>query len=61
MTGSERRDHWTIQDLWDDLAPFEQELEAAGLKPASIRTYVGRTKFFLRWLTGDYRPTGPRS
>jgi hypothetical protein len=51
---------FTLEDLWKELRAFEAELKQAGLRPSSIATYVGRTEFFLRWLAGDYHPTGPR-
>jgi hypothetical protein len=50
----------TLPELWAKLDEFEHELEAAQLAPSSVRTYVDRTKYFLRWLDGTYRPEGPR-
>ncbi len=51
---------WTIDDLRREVRDFERDLRAAGLADSSIRTYVDRSEVFLRWLTGDYRPQGPR-
>ena len=47
---------WTIHELCDELARFERELQAAGLKPNSVHTYVDRSGRFLKWLAGEYRP-----
>ena len=51
---------WTLLDLKAELARFEADLRGADLAENSIRTYVGRSEVFLRWLAGDYRPIGPR-
>lgn len=59
-TNQPQRD-WDIEDLHTELEKFEQELISARLKPASVETYVGRTRVFLRWLAGDYRPRGPNA
>lgn len=40
-------------------SPFEAAHRDAGLKEASVQTYVGRARFFVRWLDGDYAPGGP--
>lgn len=56
----EAQTSWTLDDLQENLKKFERELRAAGLKPNSIHTYVHRTSIFLRWLTGEYQPHGPR-
>jgi hypothetical protein len=55
-----RGTQWNSDDLWKALEDFKRELEAAGLRESSVATYVGRTTTFLRWLDGDYVPTGPR-
>jgi hypothetical protein len=49
---------WTSEELWRELEEFRRQLQAAGLRPSSIQTYVGRATTFLRWLDGDYRPNG---
>ena len=51
---------WTLKKLDDALKRFEAELQDAELRESTIRTYVDRTHTFLRWLAGEYRPTGPR-
>lgn len=51
---------YTIGELWAELRRFEAELKAARLRPATTWTYVTKSETFLRWLTGDYKPTGPR-
>jgi hypothetical protein len=51
---------WTSPELRAQLARFERELRAAGLRPSSVATYVDRTAVFLRWLDGDYAPRGSR-
>jgi hypothetical protein len=51
---------WTTEELWRKLDEFETVLTEAQLKRSSVRTYVDRTKFFLRWLDGDYEPRGPQ-
>lgn len=51
---------YSTDELRGELARFEQELRAAGLKENSVVTYVDRTGRFLKWLDGDYQPRGPR-
>jgi hypothetical protein len=50
---------WTIGELRDELVRFESEARRAGLKEASVKTYVDRSSRFLRWLAGDYQFQGP--
>jgi hypothetical protein len=38
------------------LGEFEQELRSAGLEDNTVRTYVDRSAYFVRWLDGDYAP-----
>ena len=40
---------WPAAELRDELLRFERELRSAGLKDASVQTYVGRTEVFIRW------------
>jgi hypothetical protein len=47
---------WTVESLHRLLAQFETELRSAGLKDNSVRTYVDRSRYFVRWLGNDYRP-----
>lgn len=50
---------WSVTDLYNLLGEFEAELREAGLRENSVRTYVDRSTFFIRWLDGDYQPRGP--
>jgi hypothetical protein len=50
---------WTIAELQAELARFEAEARRAGLKEASVKTYVDRSARFVRWLAGDYQFQGP--
>jgi hypothetical protein len=51
---------WTIADLKDELTRFEAEARQAGLAEESVRTYVGRSRNFVRWLAGEFQSQGPR-
>lgn len=51
---------WSVPDLVNELERFEREARAAGLKEASVRTYVDRSRMFVRWLAGDFHFQGPR-
>jgi hypothetical protein len=59
--GKPKRTSWTIDELRQDLARFEDELVEANLKPSTVETYVQRSNTFLRWLDGKYEPSGPAS
>ena len=50
------RGPWTAEKLHELLGQFEAELRAAGLAETSVRTYVDRSTYFVRWLAGDYQP-----
>ncbi len=50
---------WTAGELHDLLAEFEAELRRAGLEETTIRTYVDRSTYFVRWLEDAYHPRGP--
>lgn len=50
---------WSIADLMNELENFEREARAAGLKENSVRTYVDRSRYFVRWLAGDFQFQGP--
>ncbi len=56
---TERDRRWTLRELYAELGRFEEELVEAELRENTVRTYVDRTTFFLRWLEGDYEPRGP--
>jgi hypothetical protein len=49
---------WTTAELERELDRFERELRAAELAEASVRTYVDRSRMFIRWLAGEYTPQG---
>jgi hypothetical protein len=51
---------WSLTDLMDELERFEREARAAGLKENSVRTYVDRSRYFVRWLAGDFQFQGPQ-
>jgi hypothetical protein len=53
-------DTWTLNDLRAELRRFERELRAAELAESSVETYTKGCETFLRWLAGDYEPSGPR-
>jgi len=51
---------WTVEQLHRELERFEAAARAAGLADSSVRTYVDRSRFFIRWLEGDFQFQGPR-
>jgi hypothetical protein len=51
---------WTIAELEAELARFEVEARNAGLRENTVRTYVDRSRIFVRWLAGEYQFRGPR-
>ncbi len=53
-------DLWTIADLQNELERFESEAKRPGATTTSVRTYLGRSRTFVRWLGGDYKFQGPR-
>jgi hypothetical protein len=50
------RGPWTAEKLHELLGQFESELRDGGLAENSVRTYVDRSTYFVRWLANDYRP-----
>ncbi len=58
-TDGEDGGSWTVTEMFVLLGEFEAELRAAGLEEATIRTYVDRSTYFVRWLDDDYHPRGP--
>ena len=54
-----RKGPWGVSELHEALGAFEAELKEAGLAQNTIRTYVDRSRNFVRWLDGDYEPRGP--
>ena len=53
------KESWTLAELHDALKRFRKAAEAAGLKPASVTTYVDRSERFVRWLGGQFEFRGP--
>lgn len=47
---------WTTDGLQELLGQFESELRDAGLEENTVRTYVDRSRYFVRWLARDYTP-----
>ncbi len=54
-------ERWSGDDLITKVQAFEKELRAAGLSENTVNTYVGRAETFVRWLRGEYSPTGPNA
>jgi hypothetical protein len=52
---------WTAAELHRELERFEAAARAAGLAESSVRTYVDRSRFFVRWLEGAFEFKGPHS
>jgi hypothetical protein len=51
---------WSISDLYEELERFERAARSAGLAESSVRTYVDRSRIFIRWLAGEYQFQGGR-
>jgi hypothetical protein len=51
---------WSIRDLYEELARFERAARSAGMAESSVRTYVDRSRIFIRWLGGEYQFQGGR-
>ena len=52
---------WDVAALHQALDDFEAELVEFRLAPTTVRTYVDRSRNFVRWLDGDFHPRGPNS
>ena len=50
---------WSVKELFRMLEKYEDELRAADLRENTVRTYVDRSRMFVRWLDGDFHPHGP--
>ena len=57
-SGQPDKTRWNLEELFSALDRFEEVLQEPGLREDTVRTYVDRTTFFLRWLGGDYEPQG---
>jgi hypothetical protein len=57
---------WTLDDLREDLARWEQELRSTTNADGqhypedTIKTHIGHSAQFIRWLAGEWQPHGPR-
>ena len=51
-----RRETLTVAQLEARLPEFESAIRAQGLREKTIASYVGYTRFFLRWLAADGTP-----
>ena len=51
---------WTLAERREELQRCERAARAAGLKKASVTTYVDRSTRVVRWLGGDYQFEGAR-
>ena len=51
--------HSTLADLERELVRFEAAARKAGLAENSVRTYANRSRFFVRWLGGNFEFRGP--
>ena len=57
---------WTLEDLRQDLGRWEQMLrrtvnDAGQHYPEdTVRTHIGHSAQFIRWLAGEWQPLGPR-
>jgi hypothetical protein len=54
-------DTWILEDLYREQDKFEGAARAAGLAENSVHTYVDRSRFFVRWLAGDFPFRGPNT
>jgi hypothetical protein len=63
---SSRETTWNLDDLRRDLDRWEKELRSATNADGqhypedTIRTHIGHSAQFLRWLAGEWQPHGPR-
>jgi len=53
---SSTRTEWSASEFQAELAQFSHALRAAGLKEATIHSYLTGSSRFVRWLAGDYVP-----
>lgn len=51
--------NWSTDQLLEEVKSYKQQLEAAGMKPNTVHTYVDRAERFIKWLAGDYQPKSP--
>jgi hypothetical protein len=64
---SGRQESWTLDDLRQELDRWKQELvnttgtEGQPYSADTIRSHIGHSAQFIRWLAGEWQPHGPRS
>jgi len=46
----------TLREVRQALERYEREVEAAPLSEHTRETYIGRVRFFVRWLDDDFTP-----
>jgi hypothetical protein len=57
---------WTVDDLWRELERWEQQMRATvgthgqPYSEHTIKTHIGHSKQFIRWLADEWQPQGPR-
>lgn len=44
--------------LRDELEQFKGDLRAGGLRESTIHSYLSGATLFVRWLAGEYKPSG---
>jgi hypothetical protein len=66
MAGAGQEEAWTLADLRRELDRWEQEMRSTTndrgqpYSPDTISTHIGHSRQFIRWLAGEWQPTGPR-
>jgi chromosome condensin MukBEF complex kleisin-like MukF subunit len=66
MVGASQEESWTLADLRHELDRWEQKLRSATndrgqpYSQDTISTHIGHSRQFIRWLAGEWQPTGSR-
>jgi len=61
-----RQAAWTLDDLRRDLDQWKRYLQNATnadgdpYSEHSVKSHIGHSAQFIRWLAGEWQPTGPR-
>lgn len=64
---STHEESWTLDDLHRELERWEQWMrsttgdEGQPYSPHTIQSHIGHSGQFIRWLTREWQPHGPRS
>ena len=61
QSASSTRTEWTASEFQAELAQFKHALRAAGLKEATVHSYLTGSSRFVRWLAGEYVPRPRRA